>query len=166
MSTTGPTRRALVTATTVADAPGARRPRSHTYGRQVPCEVLRDTSRVRKERGSFTLRPFTSAAATEERFVTVIVHLIRPPTGTAAGSPFLTTSRSSSGLGSGGVGGIGVGGSGVGSGGSGGFGGVVPCLTFVNRQTTTSPFLTVTSNFVPGAESSTVPLRAHTIVES
>src|SRR5262245_44705221 len=166
MSRTGPPRRARVTATPDADAPGARRPRSHTYGRHVPCDVLRETSRVRKERGSFTLTPFTSAAATEERFVTVIVHLIKPPTCTAAGSPFLTTSRSSSGVGPGGVGGIGVGGSGVGSGGCGGTGGGVPCLTFVNRQTTTSPFLTARSNVVPGAESSTVPLRAHTIVES
>src|SRR5262245_39412176 len=104
---------------------------------------------VRKERGSFSLRPFTSAAITDDLFVTVIVHVILPPTCTAAGSPFLTTSRSSSGSGSGGVGGIGFGGVGVGSGGSGGIGpGVVPCLTFVNRHTTTSPVPTVTSTFV------------------
>ena len=85
MSTTGPIRSALVTATTVADAPGARRPRLHTYGRQVPCELFIEIRLVRNERGSFTLSPFTSAAATDDLFVTVIVQVIRPPMCTAAG---------------------------------------------------------------------------------
>ena len=77
MFTTTPTCVASVTATTVADAPGARRPRLQVYGRHVPCEAFNEISLVRNERGSATLRPFTSAASTLDRFVTVIVHVIR-----------------------------------------------------------------------------------------
>ena len=43
-----------------------------------------------------------AAAATDERFVTVIVHEIRPPTATTVGSADLVTARSSSGPGRGG----------------------------------------------------------------
>ncbi len=80
MSTTTPTRSACVTATTVADAPGASRPRLHVYGLQVPCEEVRERSFVLYERGSSTLSPLTSAASTVEWFVTVIVQVMRPPT--------------------------------------------------------------------------------------
>ena len=79
MSTTRPTRTASVTAVTVADAPGASRPRLQVYGRHVPWEAVSEISLVRYERGSSSLRPLTSAAATDDRFVTVIVHVSRPP---------------------------------------------------------------------------------------
>ena len=134
MSTIGPTCVASVTATTVADAPGARRPRSHRVraGRCPGTSSARCAS-SRNDRGSSTLTPFTSVASTVDRFVTVIVHVIRPPTLTTVGFAVFTTTRSSSR----GFGGLGV------------VGGVA-LRTFVKVQTTTSPWATVLSIFVPG----------------
>ena len=101
MFTTVPTSVASVTATTVADAPGASRPRLHVNGLQTPWEGVSEINLVRNERGSSTLRPFTSAAATVELFVTVIVHVMRPPTRTTVGCADFVTTRSSSGPGGG-----------------------------------------------------------------
>ena len=104
MLTTTPTSVASVTATTVADAPGASRPRLHANGLHVPCDGVRETTLVLNDRGSSSLSPFTSAAATDDRLVTVIVHVIRPPTDTTVGSAALVTARSRSGAGPGGWG--------------------------------------------------------------
>ena len=139
---------------TVADAPGASRPRLQVYGRHVPCDAVSEISRVRYERGSSTLRPLTSAAATDDRFVTVIVHVIRPPTLTVVGATVFVTARSRQRRragrrrrhrrrvrrrgwrrGCGRVRWVWAGSAGVG--GSGGSG--VPFRVFVNVQTTTSP---------------------------
>ena len=118
-------------------------------GTHVPWELCNETSLVRNDRGSFTLRPFTSAASTSESFVTVIVQVMRRPIVTVVGDAVFTTTRSSRGSGvgggggTGGVGGVGVGGVGVGGVGVGGVGGSgvgVPLRTFVKVQTTTSPF--------------------------
>jgi hypothetical protein len=149
MLTIGPTCVASVTAMTVADAPGARRPRSHRYGRQVPWDVFSEMRFARNDRGSSTLTPFTSAASTVDRFVTVIVHVIRPPTLTTVGFAVFTTSRSSSR----GFGGLGV------------VGGVA-LRTFVKVQTTTSPLATALSIFVPAAEAAGWPFRVQSTRES
>ena len=166
----------------------------HVYGLHVPCDARREMSLVRNERGSFSFSPLTSAAATEDRFVTVIVHVIRPPTTTVVGLAVFVTARSSSGGGGGGPeaaeaevaevavaearveaeaeaevagggGGPGGGGGGGGPGGGGGVGGV-PFLRFVNVQTTASPRATAPSTLVPVTETSTVPLRVHSTLES
>ena len=106
MSTTTPTWVASVTAITVAEAPGASRPRSQVYGRHAPAtrgarSAASGTTRI------VELQPLTSAAATAERFVTVIVQVRRPPRLTVVGSTVLVTTRSRSGAGPGGGGGTG-----------------------------------------------------------
>jgi hypothetical protein len=95
---------------------------------------------------------------------------MRRPTVTVVGDAVLTTERSSRGSGVGGGGGTGgvggVGGGDGGCGGVGGSGGGVPLRTFVNVQTTTSPFETAPSTFVPFTETATAPLRVHSTLES
>src|SRR6185312_6793824 len=105
MSTALPTLVASVTATTLADAPGPSRPRLHVNAAQLPCDAFSETSFVRGARRSLTLSPLTSAAATEDRFLTVIVHVSRPPTATVVGLTVLVTTRSRIGSGPGGGGG-------------------------------------------------------------
>ena len=158
MFATTPTCVASVTAITVAEAPGARRPRSQVYGRHVPCDARSEISRVRNERGSSTFTPLTSAAATDDRLVTIIVQVRRLPTTTVSGSTDLVTSRSSCGAGPGGVAGTGggSGSGGVGGSGCGGCGGV-PLRVFVKVQTTLSSFAIVPSSLVPWAETVSVP---------
>jgi hypothetical protein len=148
MLTIGPTCIASVTATTVAEAPGARRPRSHLYGWQVPWDVFSEIRFVRADRGSSTLTPLTSAAATVDRFVTTIVHVIRLPTRAAVGRADFTTSRSRTGD-PGGVGGFGV-----------------ALRVFVKVQTTTSPEATAPSAFVPVTDNAADPFRVQSTRES
>src|SRR3954464_11635546 len=101
MSTTSPVCVAWLTAVMVAEAPGASRPRLQVNGTQVPWEACREISFVV---ASLTLRPLTSTAATEERLLTVIFQVMRPPRRTVEGEPVLVTARSSSATGGGGVG--------------------------------------------------------------
>src|SRR5262245_3746971 len=148
MFTTVPTRVATETATTAADAPGARRPRLHLKRAHVPCDGVTEITLVRKERGSASLTPFTSAAVTEDRFVTVIVQVSLPPTETDVGCTDLTTARSSRCWG---------GGSGPGPG--------PLILWFVNVHTTTSLRRTAPSTLVPATDRATVPFRVHTMLD-
>ena len=107
---------------------------------------------------SETLTTFTSAAATGEAFVTLIVQVILWPRSAVVGCAVFSIARSTSspgggvgvsGGGSGGVGGLG------GWGGSGGRGvGGVVMRRLVNVQTTKSPFATAPSTFVPGTDTS------------
>ena len=50
-----------------------------------PATPVARSALVRNERGSFSLQPLTSAAATDDRLVTVMVDVIRPPTTTVVG---------------------------------------------------------------------------------
>src|SRR5262245_1147611 len=104
-----PTAVARVTAVTVAEAPGAREPRSHAGGAlvQVPCDGVSEISFVLPE-NSLSLSPCTSAAATEEALVMVIVHVMGSPTFTAFGLATLVTTRSRNSGGGSGLGGAGL----------------------------------------------------------
>src|SRR5262249_61770130 len=84
---------------------------------------------------------------------------------TVVGFAVFVTARSTGGPGGGGCGVVGgVGGGGVGSGGVGpGVTGVL--RVFVNVQTTTSPFATAPSTFVPAAATSSFPFRVHATLE-
>jgi hypothetical protein len=161
----------------VAEAPGPILPRLQAVSEQVPCDGVTETSFARYVR-SETLTTFTSAAATEEAFVTLIVQVMFWPSRAVVGCAVFSIARSTcspggvgGGVGSGGVGGCGGGSGGVGgiggSGGSGGFGvGGVVIRRFVKVQTTKSPFATAPSTLVPLTESSWVPFRLQVIVES
>ena len=173
---------ARVTAVMVTDAPGAMRPRLHSPVVQVPCEGVTEISLVRYEL-SETLTTFTSDASTDDLLVIVSVEVIFWPSATVVGRAVLVMARStcslggmggvggSGGCGVGGVGGSGGGGGGVGGGsgvggsGGSGVGGVVIRL-LVNVQTTKSPFAIAPSTFVPVVETSVVPFRVQSIVDS
>ena len=119
--------------------------------RSVPCEGVTETVREPTERGSLSLAPFTSAASTVERLVTVIVHVIRSPTATVVGDAVFDDRRGRAWRPGGGAVGAGMGrrrGEGLRR------RRLEAALPrFVNVQTTTSPRPTVPSTFVPGTRS-------------